>query len=107
MNATSRRGENESVSNRSGQDDNVVGESEISSIVETALKEYDEQTKGEAGRSEGRIFPELVVGAQVYPNPRMWGPDTGGVPLTEDEGYGDVARMLDRLDREDGFDGRQ
>ncbi|HET7060278.1 MAG TPA: hypothetical protein VFH99_03130 [Candidatus Saccharimonadales bacterium] len=75
-------------------------------IFDAALVKYEEQTKNEAGRPEGRIFPEMDVGAQVYPNPRMWGPDTGGVPLTEDEHYGKVARMLDRIDREDGFDGR-
>lgn len=74
-------------------------------IFDAALAEYKEQTKNEAGRPEGRTFPELVVGPQVYPNPRMWRPDTNGVPLTEDEHYGAVARMLDKIDREDGFDG--
>jgi hypothetical protein len=74
-------------------------------IFDAALAAYKEETKWEAGRTEGRIFPELAVGAQAYPDPGMWGPDTEG-SLLEDEHYLKVGRMLDKIDREDGFDGR-
>lgn len=64
-----------------------TGQPTALAIFNAAYKAHRKATENEAGRSEGRIFPELDIGAQRYPNPDMWGPDTGGVPLTVDKDY--------------------
>lgn len=66
-------------------------------IFEKAYVEHMKATENEAGRPEGRTVPELVLGAQRYPDPRMWGPENGGVPLTKDEQYGRVIEKLFEL----------
>jgi hypothetical protein len=79
---------------------------DVDAMVKAALERHHEATKGEAGRPEGRIVPELVVGEQRYPDPRIWGPDIDE-SLTENEQYGWAAEVVERLDARTGFDGRQ
>lgn len=117
--ATSQREENDAVSNggqkasgsqaNGGHPGEAAKSDDPAKIFRKALEEHRRDTEGEAGRTEGRIFPEFVVGAQAYPDPRMWIPTNAdpNVPLSRDENYVRVSKILDRIDREDGFDGRQ
>lgn len=79
---------------------------DVNAIVDASVERHREVTKNEAGRSEGRIVPALVLGAQRYPDPSIWGPNID-TPLTEDETYGEVTELIDKLDTPNGFDGRE
>jgi len=75
-------------------------------IIAASEARYAEEAKWEAGGSMG-ILPQLVIGPQRYPSPKMWGPDDPpDDPLTIDKAYGETVRKLDELDRRTGgFDG--
>jgi hypothetical protein len=79
---------------------------EIDEIIEASEARYKEETKWEAGGTMG-VLPQLVIGPQRYPSPKMWGPEIPpDDPLTIDKEYGETSRLLDELDRRTGgFDG--
>jgi len=81
-------------------------EEQIERIMAASEARYEEETKWEAGGKMG-VLPQLVIGPQRYPSPKMWGPeDPPDDPLTIDEEYGEVSRRLDEWDRRTGgFDG--
>jgi hypothetical protein len=88
-----------------------LAEAQQSEAPRTALQIFTEvynahqkATANEAGRPEGRIFPELDCGAQRYPDPRIWGPENGGIPLTLDPDYKKVLRLIYDLGIPEGLD---
>lgn len=66
----------------------------VDEIVDAAVEKHHEATKEEAGRPEGRTVPELLLGAQRYPDPSIWEPEDIEAPLTLDAGYGDVMDFI-------------
>jgi len=75
-------------------------------IMADSEARYAEETKWEAGGDMG-VLPQLVIGPQRYPSPKMWGPENPpDDPLTVDEEYGKVVHRLAELDAQTGgFDG--
>lgn len=66
-------------------------------LLDEMLIERWRNNWSEAGRSEGRTIPELVLGEQRYPDPRIWGPETDG-PLMQDPRYREALEFLGELD---------
>lgn len=69
-----------------------VGDTDPDRSLREALLARQEVAKREAGSPYGRGVPAIVVGAQRYPDPSMWGPNIE-TPLTLDEKYGDAMAL--------------